>query len=378
MEFKMDLNQKEETTNPIKRERRGQHQQSVILWIVVILVFVLSSLALALSIYASIAKTDSDSKLEEINVKFDRIASTANIMSSLLMHISSNTTKQHEERIADLENYRIASTQKLDSLQELVRRLNASYDSCSGESCYSGRETNDNATSQALASLYSMNKRLNASLEELIGDFEAQNTSIYMALNSLFQELNDTVEDQLPQILELYEEVSGLIAALNQSFEAQYQQLNATVATSLMNLFSKFQLVTETIAELTGTLHELSVNISGQGSTTNNVVDLTVGCISAVSTCVISHNNVGTPPASTVCETDTYDVDVPGFRNVNIFCNVDNSAGEINPLTSTLNIYDGEASCLCSLVALTTPTASPTCKLTIQRCPETVRLGLLD
>ena len=86
-------------------------------------------------------------------------------------------------------------------------------------------------------------------------------------------------------------------------------------------------------------------------------------------------NNVGTPPASRVCETGVRDVDVPGFRNVNIFCNVDNRAGETNPITSTLNIYDGEASCLCSLVALTTPFASPECRLTIQRCPDTIRLG---
>jgi uncharacterized protein YukE len=290
----MDLNQKEETTNPIKQERRGQHQQSVILWIVVVLAVVLSTLALALSIYASIAKTDSDSKLEET---FDKFASTVNDMSSLLMQISSNTIEQHEERIADLEAYRIAS---IHSLQKLIERLN---------------------------------------------------TSNYY---------NGTVENQLPQILELNEEVSGLIAAL---------------ARSLVNLFSQFQQVNETISKITDTLHQLSVNILGQGSTIHNELDLTSGCVQVQSTCVINHNNIGTPPASGVCETDLQDVDVPGYRNVNIYCNVDNSAGETNPVTSTLNIYSGEVSCLCSLVALTAPTASPKCRLTIQRCPETIQLN---
>ena len=107
----------------------------------------------------------------------------------------------------------------------------------------------------------------------------------------------------------------------------------------------------------------------------SNELDLTAGCVQIETTCAINHNNVGTPPASEVCETDTYDVDVPGFRNINIFCNVDNRAGESNPVTSTLNIFNGQASCLCSLVALTPATASPECRLTIQRCPDTIRLN---
>ena len=370
----MDLNQEGEKTNP--KLERSQRQQSVILWIVVVLAIILSTCALALSIYASVAKTDNDSKLEETNAKFDRIASTVNDMSSLLMQISSNTTKQNEERIANLETYRIASVQQLNSLQELIEKLNTSMANCNG-SCFCGRENtcNGNATSQALESLYNM---LNVSLEQLIGDLAAQNVSAYMALNSLkilFQALNDTVENQLPH--ELSEAVTGLSGALNQAIDTQqiqYQQLNATVATSLMNLFSQFQQVNKTAAELNDILHELSVNVSNQGSTAN-VANLTAGCVQVVATCVINHNNVGTPPASAVCETGLQDVDVPGFRNINIYCYVDNSAGETNPLTSTLNIFNGEASCLCSLIALTTPTASPECRMTIQRCPDTIRLG---
>ena len=222
MEFKMDLNQEGEKTNP--KQERSQRQQSIILWIVVVFAIVLSTCALALSIYASVAKTDNDSKLEETNAKFDRIASTVNDMSSLLMQISSNTTKQHEDRIADLETYHIASVQQLNSLQELIEKLNTSMANCNS-SCSCGRETNGNATSQAIESLYSMNKRLNVSLEQLMGDLEAQNISIYMALNSLkilFQALNDTVENQLPH--ELNEAVSGLSGALNQAIDTRQEQ----------------------------------------------------------------------------------------------------------------------------------------------------------
>ena len=108
----------------------------------------------------------------------------------------------------------------------------------------------------------------------------------------------------------------------------------------------------------------------------NNELDLTAGCGAPIeTTCVLNHNNVGTPPASLTCETPEHPLDEAGFRNVNIYCSVDNSVAEINPITSTLNIYNGEVSCLCSLVALTAPTASPSCKLTIQRCPDTIRLN---
>ena len=239
MEFEMDLNQEREKTNPKQERSQRQQFESVILWIMVVLAIVLSTCALALSIYASVAKTDNDSKLKETKA----------------------------------------------------------------------------------------------------GDLAALNS-----LKVLFQALNDTVENQLPH--ELSKAVSGLNGALNQAIDIQqiqYQQLNATVATSLMNLFNQV-----------------------------NIVDLTAGCVQTEATCVINHNNVRTPPASGVCETDTRNVDVPGFRNVNMFCSIDNSAGEVNPVTSTLNIFNGEVSCLCSLIALTAPTASPECRLTIHRCPDTI------
>ena len=149
-------------------------------------------------------------------------------------------------------------------------------------------------------------------------------------------------------VQELNRSMSELKAALELTHERRYRQLNNTIY-AVVNSVS-------TVSP-------------------NNELDLTAGCVQTEASCVINHDNVGTPPASRVCETGTHDVDVPGFRNVNMFCNVDNSAGEVNPVTSTLNIYSGEVSCLCSLVALTTPTASPECRMTIQRCPVTIRLN---
>ena len=147
-------------------------------------------------------------------------------------------------------------------------------------------------------------------------------------------------------------------------------ELNNSLADLREELESQFE---RRYRELNNTIYAVVNSVSPVSS--NNELDLTAGCVQVGAACTINHNNVGTPPASGVCETDTHAVDVPGFRNVNIFCNVDNSAGEVNPVTSTLNIFNGEVSCLCSLIALTTPTATPECRLTIQRCPDTIRLN---
>ena len=101
---------------------KSQHLHSAVLWIVLILVVVLSTCALALSIYTSIAKTNHDNQLEEANIQLERLATTIDNMSSLLLYIS-NTTKKHEECIADLET--VTSTiLALNSLQTLFQELN--------------------------------------------------------------------------------------------------------------------------------------------------------------------------------------------------------------------------------------------------------------
>ena len=156
-------------------------------------------------------------------------------------------------------------------------------------------------------------------------------------------------EDTGVSFAELNSTVAELREELERQFESRYQQLNDTI----------FRVV-----ESVGTVSP------------SNELDLTAGCPAPViSLCTIQRLNVGTPPASATCETDAEPLEVEGFRNVNIYCSVDNSGGETNPVTSTLNIYNGEVSCLCSLVALTAPTANIECRLNIRRCPETIRLN---
>ena len=173
------------------------------------------------------------------------------------------------------------------------------------------------------------------------------------------EELRATTEGSLATLAEnaaLLQEMNmsllELKAALEQShtfYESRYQQLNSTV-------FSVVEPVRTMIP--------------------SNELDLTAGCLSdIVSWCAINHHNAGTPPTSLTCETPEYPLEEDSFRNVNIYCSIDNSVGEVNPIISTLNIFNGEVSCLCSLVVLTVPNASPLCQLTIQRCPDTIRLN---
>ena len=177
--------------------------------------------------------------------------------------------------------------------------------------------------------------------EEILVDIQELRATMDMFENRLIQIENSS----LNLVQELNRSMSELKTALELTHERRYQQLNNTIY-AVVNSVS-------TVSP-------------------SNELDLTAGCVQLERTCAINHANVGTPPASGVCETNTRDVDVPGFRNVNIFCNVDNSAGETNPVTSTLNIFNGEVSCLCSLIALTAATASPECRLTVQRCPSTI------
>ena len=155
--------------------------------------------------------------------------------------------------------------------------------------------------------------------------------------------------DSFAQLNQSVAELRAMFELHSTEHENRYQQLNNTIFTAVESV--------KTVSAA-------------------NELDLTSGCGAPITaTCVIDHNNVNTPPASATCETPEEPLDVPGFRNVNIYCSIDNSVGETNPVTSTLNIFSGEVSCLCSLVALTAPIASPGCKLTIQRCPDTIRLN---
>ena len=142
--------------------------------------------------------------------------------------------------------------------------------------------------------------------EEILGDIQELRATVDMFDNRLMQIENSS----LNLVQELNRSVSELKAALKQAIarERHYQQLNNTVFIAIESVRN-----INPISEL----------------------NLTDGCVQAETICNINHLNVGTPPASVVhvCETRTHAVDVPGFRNVNMFCNVDNSAGETNPIT---------------------------------------------
>ena len=159
-------------------------------------------------------------------------------------------------------------------------------------------------------------------------------------------------------------------AAALKSLQDLYQGLNNKVIEVQMENTIQVQVLNRSVSALKAVVE------SGRTVSAINELDLTAGCPAPVSAqCSIQRLNVGTPPASATCETDAEPLEVEGFRNVNIYCSVNNSGGETNPVTSTLNIYNGEVSCLCNLVALTAPTANIVCTLNIQRCPETVRLN---
>ena len=170
--------------------------------------------------------------------------------------------------------------------------------------------------------------------------------------------------------------------------EAQIKNLTESQAAALKSLQDLYQELNNKVIEVqienTIQVQELNRSVSalkavvesGRTESPSNELDLIAGCPALISAqCTIQRLNVGTPPASATCETDAEPLEVEGFRNINIYCSVDNSGGETNPVTSTLNIYNGEVSCLCSLVALTASTADIVCSLNIQRCPETVRLN---
>ena len=156
----------------------------------------------------------------------------------------------------------------------------------------------------------------------------------------------------------------------------QLDTYRTSTSQALDSLQSLFDDLNRTVHEVDTQYHLAAEKNYTKQNIMSGSVDFTADCSSIKSTCVINHNNVGTPPASGVCETSAYPLEKVGFRNVNILCSIDNSAGESNPLTSTLNIYQGEVSCLCSLVALTTPIASVECRLTIQRCPRAITFNI--
>ena len=154
---------------------------------------------------------------------------------------------------------------------------------------------------------------------------------------------------------------------------ARIEQLNATVMEleAMLNELSATH--QQRYLEVNNTI--LAAIESVQSVSPTNELDLTFGCVDNVAECLINHEHAGTPPSSATCETSSLPVSVDGMSNVNIYCNVDNTVGEANPLVATLNINNGAITCICNIVATAIPTGDPSCKLHVRRCPNTIRLN---
>lgn len=167
---------------------------------------------------------------------------------------------------------------------------------------------------------------------------------------------------------------------------AQFVELNETVA-EMRDDVAKLSALVEQISAAHG--QELNTHMSTMERSVQNVslgnysseLDLYSECFENSASCVIDRNEVSTESSSYrihECETARLDLDrEDGLRNMNIYCSVDNSGEEKNPIIATLNIFGGEATCLCSLIAHngTATTFSPPCMLTILRCPTTIKLN---
>ena len=88
------------------------------------------------------------------------------------------------------------------------------------------------------------------------------------------------------------------------------------------------------------------------------------------SSCNVDHTVTfsGTPVYSG-CDTFEYSLEQTGVYVADIYCSIENRQGEPNPISSTLNIFSGEASCSCSLIHVTEARASVACNLNVKTCP---------
>ena len=152
---------------------------------------------------------------------------------------------------------------------------------------------------------------------------------------ALFEELNNTVNN--------LKEMLNMVSSVH---ETRYSELNTTIFTAIESV---------------------------QSVSASNELDLTFGCVEREAECVVSRQ--GNSPQFAFCETDTEDLTVEGFTNVNIYCSVDNAIQETNPITSTLNIYAGQITCLCNVLDYSTSSLMPTCRLHVRRCPNTIQLN---
>ena len=133
----------------------------------------------------------------------------------------------------------------------------------------------------------------------------------------------------------------------------------------------------ETISQIQSQIVDIDHNVSFYHNVFSNLsFDNTFRCVEEERECIMNHEEASTnTPSFATCETPRLPHTQPDLTNVNIYCSVDNAVGETNPLLATLHIYNAEISCVCSIVAISAASNSPTCKLNVRRCPNTIRLN---
>ncbi|XP_064402154.1 uncharacterized protein LOC135347942 [Halichondria panicea] len=140
------------------------------------------------------------------------------------------------------------------------------------------------------------------------------------------------------------------------------EQLRADLSIQV-NSFEELSLqVASLISPATNVTNETAVTNGNSGFSLDN-------CDTSVrSTCVLRLiPGMAIPPYS-ACDTHEYSLNQTNNHIADIYCSIENR-NDVNPISSTLNIYDGEASCSCSLIDLTGGTASVTCNLNVKTCP---------
>ena len=311
-------------------EPRGRAQ-----WLIILLVLFVSICAVVLSIGAMIlaVRTGNDQESNQMQIV--------------------NTVTSDVEALKNLTESQAAA---LKSLQDLYQELNNKVIEVQ-------MQIINTVTSDVEAQIRNLTESQAAALKSLQDLYQELNNKVIEVQMQIVDTASSDVEAQIKNLTESQ-------AAVLKSLQDLYQGLNNKVIEVQMENTIQVQVLNRSVSALKAVVE------SGRTVSASNELDLTAGCPAPIGAqCPIQRLNVGTPPASAACETGPAPLEVDGFRNVNIYCSVDNSGGETNPVTSTLNIYNGEVSCLCNLVALTAPTADIVCTLNIQRCPETVRLN---
>ena len=161
--------------------------------------------------------------------------------------------------------------------------------------------------------------------------------------------------------------------SLNESALVQLQRLNNTVTELRMQLDQIHAAHEDRYNALNASI--VSAIQSARNVNATNELDLYMGCETRVSMCVLDPADVGTPPSSASCDTPTRPLTVAGMTNTDIYCSIDNNVGETNPIVASLNIFNSEVKCVCSLIALSNPTGQVACNLHVRRCPDTIQLN---